>query len=70
MTLHTPHIQLNFERRLLEHPAAYHLRRMRMASGSIFSLTRLPAGQDTLEVNPVRDRAFIIPGHGGRLGHP
>jgi hypothetical protein len=50
-----PHrIRLEFERRLLEHPAAYHLRRMRLALWLYLDLlTRLPAGQDTLEVDPM-----------------
>lgn len=53
MTVHTPHIQLEFERRLLEHPAGYHLRRMRMALWLYLELlTRLPVGEDIIEVNP------------------
>lgn len=47
-------VQLEFERRLLEHPAAYHLRRMRLAVWLYLALlTRLPAGKDTLEVAPL-----------------
>lgn len=46
-------IRLEFERRLLEHPAAYHLRRMRISLWLYLDLlTRLPAGQDTLELDP------------------
>jgi len=46
-------ITLEFERRLLEHPAAYHLRRMRLALWLYLDLlTRLPAGQDTLAIDP------------------
>jgi len=49
----TRRIQLEFERRLLEHPAAYHLRRMRLALWLYLDLlTRLPAGKDTLAVDP------------------
>lgn len=50
-----PHrTKLEFERRLLEHPAAYHLRRMRLALWLYLDLlTRLPAGQDTIEVAPL-----------------
>ncbi len=50
-----PHrTRLEFERRLLEHPAAYHLRRMRLALWLYLDLlTRLLAGQDTLEVDPM-----------------
>jgi|CXWL01.1.fsa_nt_gi hypothetical protein len=46
-------INLEFERRLLEHPAAYHFRRMRLSFWLYLDLlTRLPAGQDTLAVDP------------------
>ena len=46
-------ITLTFERRLLEHPAAYHLRRMRLGLWLYLDiLARLPAGQDTLELDP------------------
>lgn len=50
-----PHrTKLEFERRLLEHPAAYHLRRMRLALWLYLDLlTRLPAGQDVIEVAPL-----------------
>ena len=51
----TRRIELQFERRLLEHPAAYHLRRMRLALWLYLDLlTRLPSGQDTLVVDPAR----------------
>lgn len=50
----TDRITLEFERRLLEHPAAYHLRRMRIALWLYLDLlTRLPAGEDTMEMDPV-----------------
>lgn len=50
----TRRVHLEFERRLLEHPAAYHLRRMRLAVWLYVDLlTRLPAGQDTLECDLV-----------------
>jgi hypothetical protein len=46
-------ISLEFERRLLEHPAAYHYRRMRLAVWLYLDLlTRLPAGEDTLAFDP------------------
>lgn len=46
-------IGLEFEHRLLEHPAAYHVRRMRLAIWLYLDLlTRLPAGKDTLTVDP------------------
>lgn len=49
----TRRITLEFERRLLEHPAAYHLRRMRIALWLYLDLlTRLPAGSDTVELDP------------------
>jgi len=49
-----PHrIKLEFERRLFEHPAAYHVRRMRLALWLYLELlTQLPAGTDTLDVDP------------------
>lgn len=47
-------IEIQFERRLLEHPAGYHVRRMRLALWLYLDLlARLPAGQDALEVDPV-----------------
>lgn len=49
----TRRVRLEFERRLLEHPAAYHLRRMRLALWLYLDLlARLPAGQDALELDP------------------
>jgi hypothetical protein len=49
------HRTLQFERRLLEHPRAYHHRRMRLALWLYFViLARLPPGQDTVEVEPVQ----------------
>ena len=69
----THRITLEFERRLLEHPAAYHLRRMRMALWLYLELiSRLPAGEDTLEVDPPEiARAMGIPEGTARswLGH-
>ncbi len=51
----TRRIELQFERRLLEHPAAYHLRRMRMALWLyLVLLTRLLRGQDRLEIEPMQ----------------
>jgi hypothetical protein len=48
-------VTLQFERRLLEHPAAYHVRRMRLGLWLYLDLLlRLPAGQDTLDVDPVQ----------------
>ncbi len=50
-TLHT--ISLTLDRRLLEHPRAYHLRRMRAGIWLYLDLlARLPAGADTFEVEP------------------
>src|SRR5215813_6326037 len=41
------------ERRLLEHPRAYHLRRMRMGIWLYLDLlARLPIGAETIEVDP------------------
>jgi len=46
-------ITLHLDRRLLEHPRAYHLRRMRQGIWLYLNLlTRLPAGAETLEVEP------------------
>src|ERR1051326_9563200 len=44
---------LTLDRHLLRHPRAYHLRRMRMGLWLYLDLlARLPAGADTLEVEP------------------
>lgn len=46
-------ITLTFDRRLLEHPRAYHLRRMRLGVWLYLDLlARLEPGADTLEVEP------------------
>ena len=46
-------LHLAFDRRLLRHPRAYHLRRMRQGLWLYLDLlARLPAGADTLEVEP------------------
>jgi hypothetical protein len=51
----TRRIELQFERRLLQHPAAYHLRRMRLALWLyLLLLTRLPKGQDMLHIEPMQ----------------
>ena len=46
-------ITLTLDRRLLEHPRAYHLRRMRQGIWLYLDLSaRLPAGAEALEVEP------------------
>src|SRR5438132_4374058 len=46
-------IILTLDRRVLEHPRAYHLRRMRAGLWLYLDLlARLPAGADTFEVEP------------------
>src|SRR5882762_11653488 len=46
-------ITLSLDRRILEHPRAYHLRRMRAGLWLYLDLlARLPAGADTFEVEP------------------
>ena len=46
-------ITLQLDRRILEHPRAYHLRRMRAGLWLYLDLlARLPAGADSLEVEP------------------
>lgn len=46
-------LHLTLDRRLLRHPRAYHLRRMRQGLWLYLDLlARLPAGADTLEVEP------------------
>src|SRR5262245_43109510 len=46
-------ITLSLDRRILEHPRAYHLRRMRAGIWLYLDLlARLPAGTDTFEVEP------------------
>lgn len=46
-------IHLTLDRRLLRHPRAYHLRRMRTGLWLYLDLlARLPAGADTIEVEP------------------
>jgi len=47
-------ITLSLDRRILEHPRAYHLRRMRAGIWLYLDLlARLPAGADAFEVEPV-----------------
>src|SRR5262245_26583948 len=49
----TSPITLQLDRRILEHPRAYHLRRMRAGLWLYLDLlARLPAGTDTFEVEP------------------
>src|SRR5215831_3290504 len=46
-------ITLQLDRRILTHPRAYHLRRMRAGLWLYLDLlARLPAGSDTFEVEP------------------
>src|SRR3954452_2808171 len=46
-------IRLSLDRRILEHPRAYHLRRMRAGIWLYLDLlARLPAGAEVLEVEP------------------
>ena len=46
-------ITLTLDRRLLRHPRAYHLRRMRLGIWLYLDLlARLPAGAETLEIDP------------------
>jgi hypothetical protein len=48
-----PTLTLQLDRRILEHPRAYHLRRMRAGLWLYLDLlARLPAGADTFEVEP------------------
>jgi hypothetical protein len=48
-----PTLHLSLDRRLLEHPRAYHLRRMRAGIWLYLDLlARLPAGAEILEVEP------------------
>src|SRR5437879_2872925 len=52
MFSHLP-ITFQLDRRILEHPRAYHLRRMRAGIWLYLDLlVRLPAGTDTFEVEP------------------
>src|SRR5262245_62874427 len=49
----TDTITLTLDRRILEHPRAYHLRRMRAGLWLYLDLlARLPAGTDSFEVEP------------------
>ncbi len=49
----TQSITIQLDRRLLEHPRAYHLRRMRAGIWVYLDLlARLPAGAETLEIEP------------------
>ena len=50
----SPHtLSFTFDRRILEHPRAYHLRRMRQGIWLYLDLlARLPAGAETFEVEP------------------
>src|SRR6185503_19918182 len=53
MPLNTTTLTLQLDRRILEHPRAYHLRRMRAGIWLYLDLlARLPAGADTFEVEP------------------
>ncbi len=56
-------ITLSLDRRILEHPRAYHLRRMRAGLWLYLDLlARLPAGAEALEVEPaVIGRAMGLP---------
>src|SRR5258705_7768250 len=46
-------ITLSLDRRILEHPRAYHLRRLRAGIWLYLDLlVRLPAGTDTFEIEP------------------
>src|SRR5437764_13258929 len=46
-------LTVTLDRHLLRHPRAYHLRRMRLGLWVYLDLlARLPAGADTLEVDP------------------
>ena len=46
-------LSFTFDRRILEHPRAYHLRRMRQGIWLYLDLlARLPAGAETLEMEP------------------
>jgi hypothetical protein len=50
---HPQPITLNFDRRILEHPRAYHLRRMRAGLWLYLDLlARFPAGAGSIEVEP------------------
>ncbi len=47
-------LTIQLDRRLLEHPRAYHLRRMRLCVWLYLDLlARLPVGAETIEVEPV-----------------
>jgi hypothetical protein len=50
----SPHtLAFTFDRRILEHPRAYHLRRMRQGIWLYLDvLARLPAGAESLEIEP------------------
>lgn len=48
-----PSLTITLDRRLLRHPRAYHLRRMRLGLWLYLDLlARLPAGAETIEVEP------------------
>src|SRR6059036_36647 len=50
---YTQPITLSLDRRILEHPRAYHLRRMRAGIWLYLDLlARLPAGAETFEAEP------------------
>ena len=50
---HQHHVTLQLDRRLLEHPRAYHLLRMRAGVWLYLDLlARLPVGAETIEVEP------------------
>jgi hypothetical protein len=59
----TQPITLQLDRRILEHPRAYHLRRMRAGIWLYLDLlARLPAGTETFEVEPAAiGRAMGLP---------
>src|SRR4029077_20516811 len=61
MSMSSPQpITLTLDRRILEHPRAYHLRRMRAGIWLYLDLlARLPAGAETIEVEPAAIGADI-----------
>jgi len=72
-------LHLTLDRRLLRHPRAYHLRRMRMGLWLYLDLlARFPAGADSLEVEPAAvagevgvEEGFVRSwlGHLGKAGY-
>ncbi len=63
MSATSDHVILQFPRRLLEHPRAFHVRRMRAAVWLyLLFLTRLPKGSDAVDVDPKETaRAMGLP---------